>query len=214
MKVAQVLLPIAIKTTYSYLINSDELESRINVGSFVAVPIGKRRIVGGIVVEISEATSLDCNKLRSIESVIYEKSVVTQLQIDFWRWLSDYYLLPIGSISYNFLPSILKPSTNYKMAEDGEINYSFDSLTGFEQVALIYLNECYRSEEEIAALIQQLARKKRQYQLIIDILEQLQSSNDYNLRFSRKEFLTKGYSSALILQLVKSGVLCIESTSR
>ena len=44
-------------------------------------------------------------KLKPIEFIYDDKSLVSQNQIDFWNWLSRYYFVPIGDVMKAAVPS-------------------------------------------------------------------------------------------------------------
>ena len=86
MKFAQVILPLALKElTYAIPL---ALSNAIKIGSRVEVQIGKKKVYSAIVSEIHDREPLDY-KVKPITNVLDENSLVTPVQIQFWRWIAE-----------------------------------------------------------------------------------------------------------------------------
>lgn len=104
---ADVLLPIAISGAYTYSIPHD-LVPLIQVGSRVLVPL-KNKIATAIVVRLySDAPNISTDKLRDIADLVDEHPLLLENQIQFWRWLAQYYMCYPGEVMDAALPSGLK----------------------------------------------------------------------------------------------------------
>lgn len=113
---ADVAFPISRYLTFTYQIPKDLL-NEISVGVRVKAPLGKR-IAQGIVVSTNKKVAFR-GEIRSIISCVDDQRI---LDAGLWRlikWLSSYYMTPIGMAAKTALPSNLttryKPPTKWKV---------------------------------------------------------------------------------------------------
>lgn len=106
MTFAQIILPLNLKGTFTYKVQ-EELWSKISVGMRVLVPFGGKKIYTGIVSEIHE-NEPETFLPKEIHSILDAEPIVPKEQLDFWNWLSEYYLCNIGEIYRFAFPSSLK----------------------------------------------------------------------------------------------------------
>ncbi len=82
----------------------------------VLVPLAKKEVVG--IVQGEHVAPLDESvKLRDIIAVLDEMPIVTEEQLQLWRWIADYYVCPIGDVMAAALP-----------AKIGDKGYSFSPI--------------------------------------------------------------------------------------
>jgi len=100
-----VLLPIPLKNTFTYTINSEEA-SFLEIGMRVSVPFGKRKLYAAIVVRIhNEAPEL--YDAKDIDCILDEKPTVLKSQLQLWQWMASYYMCTHGELLKAALPSSL-----------------------------------------------------------------------------------------------------------
>jgi primosomal protein N' (replication factor Y) len=104
--VAEVLLPLALPTTYSYVIPT---EMRVEPGNYVLVPLGGRTVIG--VVWATGVKAPNEVTLRPIAAVL-DPPPLGVLQRKFIDWVASYYVEPPGNILRMVLrvPSALAPA--------------------------------------------------------------------------------------------------------
>jgi primosomal protein N' (replication factor Y) len=90
--IADVLLPLALKTAYSYRIPPG---MSVVPGAFVAVPLGPRTQIGVVWALKEEAP--EGTRLRDI-TLCFETPPLTELHRKFIEWLADYYVEPRGNV--------------------------------------------------------------------------------------------------------------------
>ncbi len=83
-------------------------KNHIPFGSFVNIPIGKRNVEGVVLDSSEDFSQVGKIKLKSIKSVI-EESFITKKQYELAKFISTYYLTPLGLVIKHFLPSITTP---------------------------------------------------------------------------------------------------------
>jgi primosomal protein N' (replication factor Y) len=92
---AEVAVPIPIDKTLTYAVPA-ELGEALAVGMRVAVPV-KTRLVAGVVVSVGPAGPAD-RKLKPVRGVLDEAPIITPALMKLARWMSDYYLAPLGEV--------------------------------------------------------------------------------------------------------------------
>jgi len=138
LKYVDVVVPLSVKGVFQYSIQKNV---DIVVGQRVIVQFGLKKLYTAIVVNISDKKNQDF-KIKEIQSIVDEKPIVNQLNIDLWQWISDYYMCTLGEVMNTALPASLKLASESKLI----INNSFDKN-------LFKLND---QEEEVIQAIQGL----------------------------------------------------------
>ena len=99
----------------------------IQPGMRVLVPFGGKKIYTGIVFELHD-NAPENFVAKEIISILDDKPILPQEQIDFWNWLSEYYLCNLGEIYRFSFPSSLKlESETYLKLKPGAI-VDFENL--------------------------------------------------------------------------------------
>lgn len=100
-QVIKVLIPRPVWQAYDYVL-PDSL-SGVVVGARVRVPFGPTTIVA-IVVEVS-TQSEHTGQLRSVETVLDQRRILTADLLRLANWLASYYHCPIGTVIETMLPT-------------------------------------------------------------------------------------------------------------
>ncbi|MCY4299013.1 MAG: primosomal protein N' [Flavobacteriaceae bacterium] len=98
-----VILPLPLKKSLTYQIDQDHFQN-ISLGTRVAVPFRKNKIQTGIIERLHQEPPL-YYETKSIEFVLDDYPIVTKTQMEFWQWISSYYLATMGEIIRAALPS-------------------------------------------------------------------------------------------------------------
>jgi primosomal protein N' (replication factor Y) len=106
---ADIILPVPAEGIFTYRIPGS-IRDNIVPGMRVIVPFGSRKFYTGIVRKVHH-TPPDGFKIRDIESVLDPLPIVNSFQMEFWEWISDYYLCQQGEVMKAALPSGLKPES-------------------------------------------------------------------------------------------------------
>ncbi len=123
MNYAQIVLPLNLKGAFTYKV-PQELLSEIQVGMRVLVPFGGKKIYTGIVFELHD-NAPESFVAKEVISLLDDKPIVPQEQIQFWNWLSEYYLSGLGEIYRFAFPSSLKleSETYLKLKPNATIDF-------------------------------------------------------------------------------------------
>lgn len=123
---ADVLLPVPIHQVFTYRIPF-ELNDSLTFGLRVIVPFGKSKLLTGIVTEVHERIP-EAYQAKYIEYVLDEFPIITKKQFQFWTWISQYYMAPLGDVMNASLPANFKLSSETKIVlhPDFENNQDLD----------------------------------------------------------------------------------------
>jgi len=160
---ADVILPLNLPQTLTYGV-PQEMHDIIKPGMRVAVALGKNKQYAGIVEQLHEhkpATYM----VKPIKALIDEFPVVTAVQLQFWRWITQYYMAAPGEVMQAALPAHLKLSGETRLAwlgiDDSAIVWSLPAQPVVEALQLrkeITISELkmMAGDTFIAAVLQEL----------------------------------------------------------
>ena len=114
-----VIVPLSVNDTYQYAI---EKSKKIQVGQRVVVQFGIKKQYTAIVVNVTNQKNKKF-KIKNVISVLDKEPIITDKQIKFWKWISNYYIANIGDVMNAALPNSLKIASETKLS----INNSFSS---------------------------------------------------------------------------------------
>lgn len=163
---ADVLLPLKITRAYTYIVPSD-LKDQVALGKRVLVSFGKNKFYTGIITKLHSSYD-ETSSIKSIEEVLDIHPIVSEIQLEFWKWLSEYYMCSIGEVMDTALPNYFKLSSErfYRIHEHSSFNE--DELE--EDIAM--LADAIRSMGQISLheLKAQFSHKKATFmlQVLID----------------------------------------------
>ena len=181
-------MPLDGVFTYSV---PQSLEGQVRVGVRVLVPFGRSKTYVGIVDKSSVNCQLSDVKYKDVLQVLDASPILTDCQLRLWRWISDYYMSPIGEVYKAALPSGLKAEDGYRPKTE----------------LYIRLTPKFRSEQALHIALDMLQRAPSQQKAFIDFLDLALSNEDYLAGITRDELLNQGHSLATITALVKRGLL-------
>ena len=122
----EVILPLAIAKNYTYRVPF-ELNNLIAVGKRVVVQFGKSKLYTAVVSAISEQAP-EKYEAKYILEILDDRPVVTNQQLQFWKWLSEYYMCFEGEVMNAALPSALKLASETKIILNKEFEYDKSTL--------------------------------------------------------------------------------------
>lgn len=165
-RLIQVAIPVPLFATFTYKVESDSSANPIVVGSRVVVPFRNKR-------EIGICTQVDADppkkgKLKAIISAPDAEPVISAPMIDLCKWISEYYIVPLGLVLRSVLPAALtgaaQPTPSRKTQRIVEIRGDLPSLLQREkafarapqQRALFELLESLGGKSTVSHLLEQL----------------------------------------------------------
>lgn len=162
MTYANIILPLPLEGLFTYGV-PEALASRVQVGVRVRVPLGKSKTYVGIVAEYpvalpaSESGVVDNEKkivYKDILEVLDATPILLPQQLRLWRWISDYYMSPIGDVYKAALPSGLKAEDGYRPRTE----------------LYIRLADNFRNERSLTLMIDAMKRASKQVEVLMAYL--------------------------------------------
>lgn len=95
-----IALNLPIHNTFTYKA-SEEHSEQAEPGKRVLVNFGGKTATG-IIISLSNSTEL--KRIKEINSVLDEERILSDELLEFCRWISDYYLAPIGEVLFSSIP--------------------------------------------------------------------------------------------------------------
>lgn len=163
---AEVILPLGIPRAYTYYVPTPFTET-IQVGQRVEVQFGKNKLYSGIVSKTHNQAP-ENTKPKEILSIIDEEPILSQLQLDFWQWIAQYYLANIGDVMNAALPANLKLNSDTYITLSPTFNNDFSDLNDDEYL----LVEALTIQEKLSISdIRKITQKKTVTPLIRKMLD-------------------------------------------
>ena len=100
---ADIVLPLA-QPAYTFAVGEGV---EVRVGDAVAVQFGKQAVYTGVVWRLHDTPPAK-GVAKPILKVLYDKPLLSELQMRFWEWIADYYICSVGEVMRVALPSVIK----------------------------------------------------------------------------------------------------------
>lgn len=139
-----VLLPVPLDGLFTYSV-PPEMEASAERGRRVLVPFGRNKTHVGIIMR--EHADKPKFAVKPVKLIMDDAPIVTDLQLDLWRWLSDYYMCAPGDVLSAALPGGLKSADSYRPKTE----------------TCLALAKEYASERAMHVALDTLRRAEKQY---------------------------------------------------
>ncbi|MFM7396556.1 MAG: primosomal protein N' [Gammaproteobacteria bacterium] len=148
--ICRVALDTPLRRTFDYRIDTDPAPEP---GSRVAVPFGRRQLVG-VAISLESESDVDESKLKAISKTLDPMPTFDPALLHLLRWAADYYHHPIGEVIAAALPKLLREGA----ALAAQIEYWIATESGHAALAA---GELKRAPKQ-RALLEQLATTQTQ----------------------------------------------------
>ena len=111
MNYVDVLLPVPLDGLFTYFV-PPEMEASAERGRRVLVPFGRNKTYVGLV--IRKHADKPGFAVKPVKMVMDDAPIVTDQQLELWRWLSSYYMCAPGDVLTAALPGGLKSADSYR----------------------------------------------------------------------------------------------------
>ena len=111
---ADVILPLPIYSSFTYSI-PEYLENEVQVGSRVLVNFGKKKFFTGIVEAIHTNKPKDY-ETKPLTALLDAEPILRYPQLNFWKWMAEYYLCSPGEVFKAAVPTGLKPESETRIS--------------------------------------------------------------------------------------------------
>lgn len=160
-----ILLPLNLWSTYTYKV-PEALVNQAMIGKRAIVQFGKSKLYSGIIISIHQDKPIDFEP-KAIEEIVDAECIIHPIQIQFWKWLAEYYMCPLGNVFFAALPSGLKLSSETSLVFNEHTDYTQVELTESEYL----IAEALSIQRELAAKdIQNILGKKSVFHIIKGLL--------------------------------------------
>ena len=150
----EVILPLSLAKNYLYRIPF-HLNDQIAVGKRVIVQFGKNKIYTALIKSIS-TTAPAVYEAKYIIDVVDQAPVVNAMQLEFWNWMTEYYVCNEGEVMAAALPSGLKLASETIIVFNEQQNEENPQLSDRETLLLQVLTSKKRlSIDDIVKLLGQ-----------------------------------------------------------
>jgi primosomal protein N' (replication factor Y) (superfamily II helicase) len=118
-KFANIAFNLPLDSLFTYSITK-EFAEEISPGSRVLVEFGRKNITG---IVISFAKSTELKKVKPVLKVLDPIPVITPEMIEFCKWVSKYYICPIGEVIFAAVPKgiLVESRILYKINPEADI---------------------------------------------------------------------------------------------
>ena len=142
---ADIVLPLA-QPAYTFAVGEGV---EVSVGDAVAVQFGKNAVYTGVVWRLHNTPPAK-GTAKPILKVLYDKPLLSELQMRFWEWVADYYICSVGEVMRVALPSIIKSKARCEE--------EFSEYTPKREVTVSLVAEAFT--EEVRAKMMRRAPKR------------------------------------------------------
>lgn len=165
---AQVIVPVPVHKLFTYNVDRTHIDI-IQQGSRVIVQFGKHKFHTGVVHSLSTHQPTT-QELKTITAVLDETPIFTPQHLQFWQWIAEYYICPIGEVLKTALPSALRIESETRIQLHPSFHYDkLQSLSHHEKnVATALLNRQILGIKDI----QTICGLKNVHHIIKNLIEQ------------------------------------------
>src|SRR5690606_1166516 len=161
---AEILLPLPVPSTYTYLIPPD-LEEKAEFGKRVEVQFGRKKLYTGLIVSIAESGREE--DLRLVRDILDTEPVIREMHYRYWRWMAEYYCAFEGELLTAALQATLKIDSETVLLFNTDDYYNemeLDDAYVFISDALSIQNEL--TSTDIQGILQKKSIRKNVKELI------------------------------------------------
>ena len=151
----EVILPLAIAKNYTYRIPY-EMNDAVAVGKRTVVQFGKSKLYTAIIAAKSTLAP-EKYEAKYIIEILDDQPIVTHEQLQFWKWVSEYYMCYVGEVMNAALPSALKLASETRIMINKNFDFDRSALQDKEFLIIEALN--IQPELTVSDIIKLLGQK-------------------------------------------------------
>jgi primosomal protein N' (replication factor Y) len=153
---AEMLLPVPIPKLFTYRVPY-ALNEKISIGQRAIVQFGDRKILTGVVANITDKPPRD-HEAKYILEILDEFPSVTEQQFKLFRWIADYYLCTMGEVMNAALPGGLKLSSESRVQIHPAFNLE-ESDHAFSEKEIILIKRLMQESLDYSQIVSLLGVK-------------------------------------------------------
>jgi len=176
-EIVEVAVGLSVSNTFHYRI-PERMRDSLRIGMRVLVPFKGRRVTGFSIDLVEKPPKGVEEKLREVEDLLDEAPLIDPQMLRFFRWISDYYLYPLGEVIKTGLPPglQLKSELILGLTQDGMESLARGGLEPLQEKVFKEIARCDKvSLKKILKIFlgevskSQIFSWKRKGLLIIDV---------------------------------------------
>ena len=158
-----IILPLPVKGSFTYAVPKDV---DLTIGQRVVVQFGKRKLYTAIVLKVHDEKPKEY-EAKELLAVLHENPIVNEKQLQFWKWIADYYMCNLGDVMHAALPSSFKLASESKVI----IHTDFDGdLEGLSENETTIVNALLHQEDLLVQDIISLTNSKSIFSIINEMI--------------------------------------------
>lgn len=189
MRYAQIAIPRPLPEPLIYAVPA-HLSKIIRPGQRVLVPFHKRSSIGYVIsLSPSAPSKLNCSQIKEIKDILDESPVFGGCMLEFLRWLSSYYIAPLGEVCKSALPPRLSQIKSHTTTsrqttpvEMGEVdtNHQKIKLNGDQQKVFEAIKDSLKNTSPNPILLHGITGSGKT-QIYLDAFEELKKDGGQGL---------------------------------
>jgi primosomal protein N' (replication factor Y) len=142
-EIVEVAVGLPVFKTFHYRI-PEKMKDSLQVGMRVLVPFKGRKVTGFSIDLLDQPPKDVEGKLLEVEDLLDEAPLIVPLMLRFYRWISDYYLYPLGEVIKTGLPPglHLKSEPFLSLTERGMNSLTRGELDPTQEKVLKEIGRC------------------------------------------------------------------------
>jgi primosomal protein N' (replication factor Y) (superfamily II helicase) len=161
---AEVVFPLPFRNAFSYSV-PPEFKDLISVGKRVAAPFGKR-VLTGFVIALRESVDVK-ETIKDIQDVLDKDPIFDLKDLEFYRWIAEYYLSSLGEALKLSVPQGVEVETKRKVIADADFCKKLLETESKKNTTRIKILELLSVRNDISyTALQKLLKKKNIYSSI------------------------------------------------
>ncbi|NUN08480.1 MAG: primosomal protein N' [Ignavibacteriaceae bacterium] len=167
----EVVFPLPFEKAFTYSV-PDELVDKAEAGKRVSAPFGKRVITGFITNALPEPAFLSAEKIKPIRDIIDDIPLISSKEIEFYKWLADYYICSLGEAMRLASPPGTEVQSDKKISADPEFCKELLAKESKSHSARIAVLEVLASRENVTLNQLKKLTGKKSLNSVLESLEQ------------------------------------------
>jgi len=181
-KFVQVAIDTPLRKVFDYRIPTHIQE--VKIGQRVLVPFAKRKVVG-IVVDLIQQSSIDPKRIKSIHSMLDNRTIFDHESFTLLKWASRYYHYPLGAGLFSALPPALRKANHSDSFDPEEYFWNINDAAD--------ANSLYRAPKQ--AEILSWLKQQSDIVSVLELNKQFASSRTAIIALETRGFISKSRAS-------------------
>ncbi len=144
-EIVEVAVGLPVSQTFHYHI-PEKMRDSLRIGMRVLVPFKGRKVTGFSIDLLEQPPKGVEEKLREVDDLLDEAPLIDPQMLRLYRWISDYYLHPLGEVIKTGLPPglQLKSELILSLTQDGMKSLAQEGLEPIQERVLKEIGRCGR----------------------------------------------------------------------